>query len=256
MLDVVVLLQLHAHDADAAAALLAIRVGREPLDVARLRDRDDHLLLGDHVLELELALGGDDLRAALVAAAVGLLQLEQLLADDAVDLRLVGEGLAQLADPLHQVVVLRLQPLALEPGEARGAASRGSPAPAAREAELRHQAGARLLRALGRANQRDDRVDVVERDEEALEDVGAADGVPQLELEPAGDDLALVVEVVPDELEQRQRPRHAVDERDGVVAERRLQRGVLVELVERDLRHRIALQLDRRCASRPCRTGP
>ena len=47
-----------------------------------------------------------------------------------------------------------------------------------------------------------------------------------------------------DELEQRQRLRHAADERDGVVAEARLQRRVLEELVERDLRDRLALELD------------
>ena len=49
---------------------------------------------------------------------------------------------------------------------------------------------------------------------------------------------------MPDELEQRERSRHAVDQRDRVVAEGRLQRGVLVELVEYDLRDRLALQLD------------
>ena len=47
-----------------------------------------------------------------------------------------------------------------------------------------------------------------------------------------------------DELEQGERPRHAVDERDGVVAERRLQLRVLEELVEDDLRDRLALEID------------
>src|SRR5438034_20287 len=60
----------------------------------------------------------------------------------------------------------------------------------------------------------------------------------------ARDDLALEVEVVLDELEQRERARHAVHERHGVVTERRLERGVLEELVEHDLRPRVALQLD------------
>ena len=46
------------------------------------------------------------------------------------------------------------------------------------------------------------------------------------------------------ELEQRERLRHVVDEGDGVVAERRLQAGVLVELVQHDLRNRVALELD------------
>ena len=70
MLDVVLVLQIHAHHADPAAALLAVRGRREPLDVAGAGDRDRHLLVCDHVLELELFLGGDDLGAAVVVPAV------------------------------------------------------------------------------------------------------------------------------------------------------------------------------------------
>ena len=112
------------------------------------------------------------------------------------------------------------------------------------ELELRHQLLARLVPVGRGTDERDDRVDVVERDEVALEDVRAGLGLAQLVLRAAGDDFALELEVVPDELEERERARNAVDERDGVVAERRLQRRVLEELVERDLRHRVALQLD------------
>ena len=81
VLDVVLVLQLHAHHADAAAPLLAIGGDREPLDVAGARDRDHHVLFRDQVLELELVLGGDDLGAAVVVPAVPLLDLEQLFAD-------------------------------------------------------------------------------------------------------------------------------------------------------------------------------
>ena len=67
VLDVVLVLQLHAHDADAAAPLLAVGRHREPLHVAGARDRDHHVLLGDQILQLEFGLGGDDLGAAVVA---------------------------------------------------------------------------------------------------------------------------------------------------------------------------------------------
>ena len=90
----------------------------------------------------------------------------------------------------------------------------------------------------------DDLLDSVERDQIALEHVCAPNGVAQLVLQAAGHDLPLVIEIVANELQQRQRARHAVHERDGVVAEGRLQRRALVELVEDDLRHRLALELD------------
>ena len=91
---------------------------------------------------------------------------------------------------------------------------------------------------------RDDLVEVVQRDQQAFEDVGAALLLGQLELGPPDDDLALVADVGLDRLAQRQRPGHAVDERDHVDAERRLHRRVLVELVEHDLGDGVALELD------------
>ena len=54
----------------------------------------------------------------------------------------------------------------------------------------------------------------------------------------------LVIDVVLDDRQQAERARHAVDQRDHVHAEGRLQLRVLVELVEDDLRDRVALQLD------------
>jgi hypothetical protein len=74
--------------------------------------------------------------------------------------------------------------------------------------------------------------------------VGARLRLPQLVLRPPGDDFALELEVVAKQVAERERLRDAVNERDGVVAERRLQRRVLEELVEDDLRDRLALELD------------
>ena len=78
VLDVVLVLHVHPGHADAAALLLAVGGERQRLDVARVRDRDDHLLVGDQVLDVDLVLGVGDLRAPLVAVAVA--DLEQLLA--------------------------------------------------------------------------------------------------------------------------------------------------------------------------------
>ena len=102
----------------------------------------------------------------------------------------------------------------------------------------------RLFGVVRGPDQRDHRVEVVEGDQIAAENVRTVLGLAQLVLGAARDDLALEVQVVREQLEQGERPRHAVDERDGVVAERRLQRRVLEELVQRHLRHRVPLQLD------------
>ena len=80
VLDVVAVLHVHPGHADAPALLLAVRRQRQGLDVAGLRDRDDHLLVGDQVLDVDLVLGGRDLRAPLVGEALG--DLQELLLDD------------------------------------------------------------------------------------------------------------------------------------------------------------------------------
>ena len=177
--------------------------------------------------------------------AVDLLDLEQLLADQRVDAGRIAEDRAELGDALLEIGVLVLDLLARESGQRARGAGRGSPAPGSRRSRSCAISPVRaVVGVVGATDQRDHRVEVVERDQVAREDVGALLGLAQLELRAARDDLALEVEVVPDELEQRQHAGHAVDERDGVVAEGRLQRGVLEELVERDLRDRVALQLD------------
>jgi hypothetical protein len=83
VLDVVALLEVHAHDAHPAAPLLAIGRQRQPLHVAGVRDRDDHLLVGDHVLDVDVALGEGDLAAALVAVASR--DLAEFVLDEAID---------------------------------------------------------------------------------------------------------------------------------------------------------------------------
>ena len=84
VLDVVVVLRVHAGHADAAAMLLTVGGERQRLDVAGVRDRDHHLLIGDQVLDVDLALGEGDLGATLVAVLLG--DLGELFLDQAVDL--------------------------------------------------------------------------------------------------------------------------------------------------------------------------
>ena len=73
-------------------------------------------------------------------AAVGLLDLEQLLADQRVDPGRVAEDRAQLGDPLLQVGVLGLDLLAREAGEPREAEVEDRLGLDLGEAEARHQA--------------------------------------------------------------------------------------------------------------------
>ena len=242
MLDVVVVLHVHAGHADPAPTLLAVGRQRQRLDVARVGDRDDHLLVGDQVLDVDLALGVGDLGAALVA--VGLGDLSQLVLDQAVDALLVAEDLTQLLDSLGQVGVLLLDLVGLERRQAAERQLQDRLRLHERQLEALDQTVAGRLGVARGADQRDHLVEVRQRDQQTLEDMRALLGAPQLVLGAPDDDLALVIDVVADDLAQRERARHVVDERHHVDAERGLHRRVLVELVEHDLGNRVALELD------------
>ena len=93
-------------------------------------------------------------------------------------------------------------------------------------------------------DQRDHRVDLVDRLEQRAQDVRPLLGLAQQVPGAPDDDFDLVRDPVPDDLVQAQRPRHAVDQGEHVRAEGVLQLGVLVEVVQHDLGHRVALEHD------------
>ena len=170
--------------------------------------------------------------------------LAELLLDQAQDALLVAEDGAQLLDALDDVRVLAADLVGLERRELRQAQVEDRRRLQLRELEARHQLGPGALAIARGADELDHRVEVVDRDEQALEDVRAALLLGQLVLRAPDDDLALVRDVGRDDLLERQRARDAVDQRDHVHAEGRLHGRVLVELVEDDLRQRSALELD------------
>ena len=104
--------------------------------------------------------------------------------------------------------------------------------------------GAGDVDGLRRADQRDHFVERVERLDQAAQDVGPLVGLAQPVGGAPDDDVELVVDVVPDQLVQPQRAGNAVDDRQHVGAEAGLQLGVLVEVVQHHLGHRVALELD------------
>ncbi len=110
--------------------------------------------------------------------------------------------------------------------------------------EARHQVGAGVSTSRRLADGLDDRVEVVERDLEALEDVGPVARLAEVELGAAADDLAAPVDVVLEDGCERQRLGLAVDERQHVHVEGQLQRRVLEQVVEHLVRVRVALALD------------
>jgi hypothetical protein len=96
----------------------------------------------------------------------------------------------------------------------------------------------------GGADRGDDRIDHVDRLEQALHDVGALRGLREPVLGPAADHLTLMLHVVAQGVAQPERARHAVDERNEVHGEARLHRRVLEQVVQDDEGRRVALEVE------------
>ena len=93
-------------------------------------------------------------------------------------------------------------------------------------------------------DQRDDLVDVRERNGEPFEQVGAFARLAQVVYRATRDDFAPMTHERFDHFLEVEQARLAVDQRDHVDAEHRFHRRLLVEVVEDDLGVFVALQLD------------
>ena len=171
MLDEIPVLHVHPGYAAPAARLLAVGGQRQRLDVPGLGDRDHHLLVGDQVLDVDLVLGMRDLRTALIAEA--LLDLRQLLLDHGQHARLVSEDRAQLGDPLGHVGMLLFDAVGLERRQLGEAQVENRCGLDVAEIKALDQLLARCVAVARGADQFDDRIEVLERGQQPLEDVRA-----------------------------------------------------------------------------------
>ena len=242
MLDEVLFALFHADDALAAAALRAVGADGGALDVALVRDGDDAGFVGDEVFDVDLALVGHDVGAARVA--VLLFDFEQLGLHDAHELLLAGEQALEVLDALDEFEVFLLDLVAFEAGELVEAHLEDGVALEFGQLELVHQLLLRVLAVVGVLDDLDDGVDVVERDAEPFEDVGAFLGLLQFELRAPGDDFLAVRDVALDHLLDVHHARPTVVDRQHDDAERVFELRVLVEVVDDNLRNGVALQLD------------
>ena len=229
--------------ADTAAFLSPEHAQRLPLHVAAMRERDHDLFLGHQVFSRQLRrLLVGDLGPAVVA--VLLHHVVHLFFDQEADLLVAGEDALEVGDGLDHLFVLLVDLAALEarqPAQGQGQHRLGLPLA---QPEPGLQLGGGDVLVGGAADRLDHLVEVVEADLEALRDVGALLRLVEIEPGAADDDVAAVVDEQLERLLEAQHDWAPFDDREHDHAERRLQRRVLVEVVQ-DAEHLgLALQLD------------
>ena len=242
MLHPVVLLGPHPVQAAAAPALPPVGRDGNALDVAGVRDRDDHVLVGDQVLHREVAFLAHYLRAPVVSEPFQ--QVVQLTLEDVEPLRLGRQDSLQLLDQLADLSELRLQLVDLESGQPGEAHVQDGLALLLRKLEPLAQCGVCGGHVLRLANDLHDLVDVVDGDLEPLEDVLARLRLTQVVLRAPRDDLVAMVDEVPQQLLEVEDLRLTVHQGEHDHPEGGLHLRVLVELVEDDRRVGVALELD------------
>ena len=108
-------LGLHALEAFSAAALKAVFGGGGALDIAAVREGDDHRVVGDEILHRDLADFRDD--GAFTGSGVLRLDRLELVLDDGQHALLAGEDVEVIGDLDEDAVVFGLHLVALKAGE-------------------------------------------------------------------------------------------------------------------------------------------
>ena len=240
VVDHVVLTQLGALDTLAATVLRTVFVGLGALDETGVSDGHDHVFFRNQIFDVHFTGVWQDLGSTFVAI-LGHDFVKLVAHDLALTLRL-GENVVVVGDTTHQLVVLVENLLAFQCGQSAQLHGQNGVGLHFVHVQQVHKARTCDFRGFGRTNKRDDLVDHVEGLQVALQNVVA---LFRLTLEVGGtacDDFQLVAHPMADERVQRQRAWHAIDQCQHVGTEGLLQLGMLVQVVEHNLRHGVALE--------------
>ena len=112
VLDVILLLQALAGDAAAAAALRAVGIDGQALDIARVREGIAAVLFFNEVLDVDLVLDVLNFRAALVAVLIA--DGGQLVLEDGLDKAHIAEHALVIGDAVLQLLIFVLELFAVE----------------------------------------------------------------------------------------------------------------------------------------------
>ena len=238
----IIFLHLCRVDAASAALLLAVAVHRHALDVASVADGDDHVFFGDEVFDVDIVLRKGDLRAAGVAVFVG--DLRKLVAHNLHDLVLIGENGLVFGNAAMQIGQFFLELFDIQTLQAAQLHLDDSLCLAVGKAEAFAEAFLGFVVVVGRTDDGDDLVDVVDGDLQAFHNVRALFGFAQIVAGTTHDDVFLMIEIEHHDLTQGENAWHTVHQCEVDDIEIILQRRVLEKLIQHDLRIHIAAHLD------------
>ncbi len=203
---------------------------------------DHHRFIRDHIHDADLAIGKSDLCSPRVT--IFFFDLRQLQLDDLFPSFFPGENIFQVFNGLQQSFVLLFYFKSLQSDEALQAHFQDGLGLQIAQAETAHQAGVRLFDRLRIADQLDDFIEVIQRDQQSFEDVRPFFRFFQFILRAAHDDIQPKMDKLVDQLAKAEGPGTAIDQGDVVDAKGGLQRGKLIQLAQHNVGNGIPFQFD------------
>ena len=226
----------------ASTTLFLILFDRHPLDVATVGDGDDHWLVGDEILDVDVVVIIDDLGTALFAKRG--FDFGELFADDLDDFRFALEDPFEVGDEFAQFGQFVLDLFDLQTRQAAQAHLEDRFGLDFAEAEAAHEVFASIGIVGAGTDDFDHFVDVVHGDLEPFEDVGAGTGFFEVEDRTADDDRLTMVDKQIKKFTKVEDFGLFVDDGEHDDPKGRLHLGGLEQVIQDDLTHRIALELD------------
>ena len=244
--DEILLLDLSALDTVTAALLLAIFRKRNALNVTAIGKCNYARRVGNEILHGNLVLVGDELGAAsrVLLRAVAVLYIGEIFADDGVNLLGIGENRLVFGDRLKKLSEFRLELFALETDELIKTHFENRVYLKVAEAEALLQSLLRLLTRLRGADDGDDFVEIVDRQEKPVENVLTSLGLLEFKTRSARNDLEAVINVAAEEVLEIENLRASAVDGEHDRTESRLELRMLVKMIENDLAHRVAFDVD------------
>ena len=242
MLDKVGLFQVNPLHTFATTLLLTIRSHRKTLHVACLGYGNGNLFFSDEVFYIKiLRLVGN---LGNTSRAVLFLDFSKLFLDYLLHQVFVRKQALVVVDLFAQLLQFGFDLLSFQAGQTAQLHFENGFALLFGKLKALHQHVFRFAIGVGRADDLDYLIDVVEGNYEALQNMCASLRFGQVVARTTLHNLFLMQDVIVENFLQGQHARNTVNQRQHVAAKANLQLGVLIQLVEHNLRDSILLQLD------------
>ena len=238
----VLLLGLHADDADSAAMLGLIGVRRNAFDVSGVGDRNDTGVTRDKVGNVNIALVERDFGAPGIGVFV--LDFLKFLFDDA-EAEVAGrQKTAEIIRKFHFFVVFIFEVLNRQPGQLIESHIEDFRNLNLGESVFCDQCLLGFLTGPGGADDADDIVQIAHREQQTFQNMDPCFDFSKFKPGSAGDDFQTVVDIALENLKQIQGPRTVHVDDEHIAADRVFHLRVGVKLIENDGTHCAAFDVD------------